>query len=324
MKFVFISDNGRLNPVVERLRNEKYYVENNPRRIAKARDVIVTDKPLLINTGDRFCIGDSKFSESLLSPAYHDAILVMNDMVKGEASSGVYMSCWFNGVDFVFPAVISINENKFMEDDRGAMVDSMGCTLCICSPKKKAFTKTLAKFKDLLRKVSYCGFFTLECAFDENSVEIVKIEPYFKYDLLYAFLEGTQGELGKTLHEIAIGGKKEFKFPEMYAIAVRISIPPYPYSHIKSKEAELIGVCPANEKHIWLQNTVRDRNGLVVSSGDYGVIATVTARGCSVHECRKRVYRTIENLYIEEMQHRKDIGINAKATFETLKKGEWL
>lgn len=324
MKFVFISDNGRLNPVVERLRNEKYYVENNPRKIAKARDVIVTDKPLLINMDDRFCIGDSKFSESLLSPAYHDAILVMNDMVKGESSSGVHISCWFNGVDFVFPAVISINENKFMEDDRGAVVDSMGCTLCVCSPKKKMFIETIARFKDLLRKVSYCGFFTLECTIDQENVKVIKIEPYFKYDLLYAFLEGTQGELGRTLHEIAIGGKKEFKFPEMCAIAVRMSIPPYPYGHIRSKRVELKGVCSANEKHIWLQNTIRDKHGLVVSNGGYGVVATVTARGCSVRECRRRVYRTIENLDIEEMQYRRDVGVNAETTFEALKKGEWL
>lgn len=323
MEFVFVSDNGRLNPVVERVRNEKYSVKNNPRKILKATSLIVTDKPVQVPDGT-FCIGSSKFSESLLSPAYHDAILVMNNITKGETPSNIHISCWFNGVDFVFPAVISVNENRFMEDDRGAVVDSMGCTLCICNPNKRMFTETMVKFKDLLRKVSYCGFFTLECTTNQGNIKVIKIEPYFKYDLLYAFLEGTQGELGRTLHEIAIGGKKEFKFPEMYAIAVRISIPPYPYSHVKSKKVKLDGVCSANEKHIWLQNTVRSKHGLVVSNGDYGVIATVTARGCSVHECRKRVYRTIENLYIKEMQFRRDIGVNVKATFDVLKKGEWL
>lgn len=323
MKFVFITDNDRLKPIVERVRNEGYYVEMNPRGSTKAADIVVTDKPVDTHKAN-FCVGDSKFSESLLSPTYHDAILVMNNIMKGDTSSNIYMSCWFNGVDFVFPAVISINENRFMDNDRGAVVDSMGCVLCICSPKKKAFVETLSKFKDLLRKVSYCGFFTLTCSFNQENAKITKIEPYFKYDLLYAFLEGTQGELGKTLHELAIGGKKEFKFPEMYAIAVRISIPPYPYSHVKSKKVELSGVCSANEKHIWLQNTIRSKDGLVVSDGGYGVVATVTARGVSVRECRRRVYRTIENLHIEEMQYRRDVGINAEATFEELKKGKWL
>ena len=323
MKFVFITDNNRLKPIVERVRNEGYFVEVNPRRLTKAMDVVISDKTLLEKPYG-FNIGDSKFNESLLNPAYHDAILAMNNLTKTNVPSNTYISCWFNGVDFVYPAVISMNENRFMEGSKGAVVDSMGCTLCICSPKKKAFIDTLSKLKDLLRKVSYCGFITLKCSFDQENVKVIKIEPYFKYDLLYAFLAGTQGELGKTLHEISIGGKKEFKFPEMYAIAVRISIPPYPYSHIKSKRVELEGVCSANEKHIWLQNTIRDKHGLVVSNGEYGVIATVTARGVSVRECRRRVYRTIENLHIEEMQYRRDVGINAEATFEDLKKGEWL
>jgi len=323
MKFVFVTDNDRLKPVVERVRNEGYYAEMNPRGVTKAADVVITDKPVDTHKAN-FCVGNSKFSESLLNPSYHDAMLVMNDIMKGDTPPNTYISCWFNGVDFVFPAVVSVNENRFVEGDRGAEVNSMGCTLRVCSPKKAAFIETLYKFKDLLRKVSYCGFFTLECSFKNDSIKVVKIEPYFKYDLMYAFLEGTQGELGRTLHDIAIGGKKEFKFPEMFAIAVRISIPPYPYSHVKSKKVELKGICPENEKHIWLQNTIRSKYGLVVSNGSYGVIATVTARGCSVRECRKRVYRTLENLSIEEMQYRKDVGINAEATFENMKKGKWL
>lgn len=324
MKFIFITDNDRLHPVAERVRNEKYDVENNPRGFAKETSLVITDKPLTIDTYNKFCVGDSKFSISLLNPSYHDAILVMNNITKADTPTSTSISCWFNGVDFVYPAVVSINEDKFMEDDRGINVDSMGCTLCICNSKKKGFTETLLKFKDLLRKVSYCGFFTLSCVFAENSVKVSKIEPYFKYDLLYAFLEGTQEEIGKALHEIAIGGKKEFKFPEMCAISVRLSIPPYPYDHIRSKKIPLDGVCEKNEHHLWLQNTIRTDQGLVTTNGNYGVVASVTARGCSVRECRRRVYRTIENLNIEEMQFRRDIGSKAEETFETLQKWDWI
>jgi len=323
MKFVFMSDNDRLHPVAERVRNEKYDVENNPKRVIKSTSVVVADKPLLIDIYGNFCIGDSKFSESLLNRSYHDAILIMNNLSKANAPSDTSISCWFNGVDFVFPAVISVNESKFMEDDRGVTVESMGCTLCVCSSKKKAFVETLLKFKDLLRKVSYCGFFTLECSIDQGNIKISKIEPYFKYDLLYAFLEGTQEEIGRALHEIAIGAKKEFKFPEMCAIAVRISIPPYPYEHIKCKGVPLNGICTENEKHVWLQNTIRSDRGVVKSNGSHGVIATVTARGSSVRECRRRVYRTIENLDIEEMQFRRDVGVKAESIFEKLKEGNW-
>ena len=324
MKFVFLTENGRLHPIASRVRNEKYYVENNPRQVVKATSLVVTDKPLVSDMYDKFCIGDSKFSQALLNPTYSDAILLMNDMHKGKSRSNISMSCWFNGVDFVYPAVISINEDRFMEGDKGMLTDSMGCMLSVCNPKKKAFTETLLKFKPLLRKVSYCGFFSLSCIFDEKTVKITKIEPYFKYDLLYAFFEGTQGEIGRALHEIAIGGKKEFKFPEQYAIAVRISIPPYPYSHVKCEKTILNGVNEKNERHIWLQNTIRKDSGLVSSDGGYGVVATVTARGVSGRECKRRAYRTIENLNIDWMQYRMDVGHSAESIFEQLQKWDWI
>jgi len=324
MKFVFLYDNGRLHPVAEKVRSEQYEVENNINRVTGSTSIVITDKPFSATIYNNFCIGGSKFSESLLNTSYHNVILEMNNIEKSTVPSNTYISCWFNGVDFVFPAVISINEDKFMEGNKGVTVDSMGCTLCVCGSKKRGFTETLLKFKSLLRKVSYCGFFTLSCVFKENSVQVAKIEPYFKYDLLYAFLEGTQGEIGKSLHEISIGGKKEFKFPEMYAIAVRISIPPYPYSHIKTKHVVLKGVCAENEKHIWAQNTVRDEKGQIVSDTKYGVIATVTARGASVRECIRRVYRTVENLSIEDMQYRRDVGAKAEDVFKELRERNWI
>ena len=110
----------------------------------------------------------------------------------------------------------------------------------------------------------------------------------------------------------------------MYAIAVRISIPPYPHSHVKTKHVALNGVCAENEKHIWAQNTVQDENGLIVSDTKYGVIAAVTARGTSVRECIRRVYRTVENLSIEDMQYRRDIGVKAENVFKELQERNWL
>jgi len=324
MKFIFLTENGRLHPIASRVRDEKYDVENNPRQVIQSASLVITDKPLVSDMSDKLCMGDSKFSQSLLNPSYHDAILVMNNFHKSKVRSNTSISCWFNGVDFVYPAVISINEDRFMEGDKGMLTDSMGCTLSVCNPNKRAFTETLLKFKDLLRKVSYCGFFSLSCVFNETTVKITKIEPYFKYDLLYAFFEGTQGEIGRALHEIAIGGKKEFKFPEQYTIAIRISIPPYPYSHVKCEKTVLDGVCKENEKHLWLQNTIRKDSGLVSSDGGYGVIASVTARGCSMRECKRRAIRTIENLSIDWMQYRMDVGHSAESTFEQLQKWGWM
>lgn len=329
MKLGLFSDNNRLKPIVERIRKEDYYVEDNPKGITDI-SLIMTDKSLTDyprlskKMSNKFCIGDSVFSRTLLEKEYNKTLLILNDIYGIGKEPNAYISCWFNGVDFVYPAVISVNVNRLMEGNYGPIVDSMGTTLCVCSSKKRAFVETLLKLKDTLRKVDYYGMFTMECIFTKDYVKVTQLLPYFQYDLLYAFLEGIQEEIGGSLHEIAIGKKKYFKFPEMCAIAVRISIPPYPYNHTPTKKVVLNGFCPANEEHLWLQNTIRDINGLVVSSGKYGVIAAVTARGCSVRECRRRVYRTVKNLSIEDMQYRRDVGIEAEKIFDNLHEWNWM
>ena len=324
MKFVFVTKGDKLKPVADRVRKEDHDIEVNTSG-STYPSLVITDMPLTVQKEKYgFCVGHSKFSESLLDEKYNKAILIMNDFQITNGDANVDVSCWFNGMDFALPVVVSVNEDRFMEGRLGRHVDSMGCTLCTCNGSSKIFKTILMPLKALLRKVGYCGFLTVACVLAEGSYAIVRLEPYFKYDLLYAFFEGVQEELGRALHGIATGEKKEFKFPSAYAIAVKISIPPFPYTHIRSKVSSLNGLCPENEKHLWLQNVETDSNGKVVSTAGNGVVASVTARGCSVQECKRRVYRTIDNLSIEDMQYRRDVGTGAKGMFDKLIEWKWL
>lgn len=322
MKFVFITKGDKLKPVAERVRKENHNVEINTS--GQYQPLMVTDIPLTTYRDYGFNVGHCKFSVTLQDEKYNKAVLVMSDLNTGDVEPNVDVSCWFNGMDFVMPVVISINEDRFMEGELGKKVDSMGCNLYASKGFPRVFEEIITKLKPLLRKVNYCGFMTVECLLKKDSYIVVKLVPYFKYDLLYAFFEGVQEELGRALHSIATGEKKEFRFPSAYTIAVKISIPPFPYTHIRSKVSTLNGFCPENEKHIWLQNAEKDAHEVVVSTEGKGVIATVTARGCSVQECRRRVNRTMRNLSIEDMQYRRDIGVKASGMFDKLKEWKWI
>lgn len=322
MKFVFITKDDKLKPIAERVKKENYDVEVNTS--SQDKPLLITDISLMDYTKYSFCVGHCKFSEALQDEKYNKAVLLMTDLNAGDVAPNVDVSCWFNGIEFVLPILISINEDRFMEGGLGQKVDSMGCTLYASVGPPRLFEDILTKLKPLLRKVNFCGLLTLECRLEKDNYTVVRIVPYFKYDLLYAFFEGVQEEFGKALHGIATGEKNAFKFPSAYTIAVKISIPPYPYAHVKSKVSTLNGFCPENEKHIWLQNAEKDALGRVVSTLGKGVVATITARGVSVQECRRRVYRTIENLSIEDIQYRKDVGTKAKGLFEKLKEWKWM
>ena len=322
MKFVFITKGDKLKPVADRVRKENHDVEINVG--GSYRPLVVADVPIGSYRDYGFCVGHSKFSSNLQDVKYNKAVLIMSDLNTKDVEPNVDVSCWFNGMDFVFPVVLSVNEDRFMEGGLGKKVDSMGCTLFACKGFPKVFKDILMKLKPLLRKVNYCGLMTVECLLKEDDYIAIKLVPYFKYDLLYAFFEGVQEELGRALHSIATGEKKEFRFPSACTMAVKIAIPPFPYTHIRSKVSTLNGFCPENEKHIWLQNAEKDAHEVVVSTAGEGVIATVTARGCSVQECRRRVYRTVRNLSIEDMQYKRDVGMKASGVFDKLREWKWI
>jgi hypothetical protein len=236
MNIIFYTSNQRLVTVAKRVEAEGYNVLINPIRIPSKNDLKVADEPKRLKGEHGSCIGASLFSDKLQELPYNRFIASTMNVIplKPKDFTPVYLSCWFNGVDFVYPPIISKNVNMFMEGDLGQEVTSMGCVGCVCKPSDKIFTETLFKLKPILRKVNYCGFMTLAFLFHSTY-----IHPYFQYDLLYAFLEGVQEEIGRALHDIALGNKKEFVFPDKYVIAVRFSIPPYPYLQLKSMKLML-------------------------------------------------------------------------------------
>lgn len=314
MKIIFYTEDNRLTPLARRVESEGYNVLVNPTALPYKfkNDVKVVDEPRTLIGEHSFCIGASHFSDKLQELPYNRFIASTMNVIplKPMDFTPVYLSCWFNGVDFVYPPIISKNVSLFMEGDLGQEVPSMGCVGYACKPSDKIFTETLFKLKPILRKVNYCGFMTL--AFLFHSTHIL---PYFQYDLLYAFLEGVAEEIGRALHDITLGNKKEFVFPDKYIIAVRFSIPPYPYTHLESNKLLLRGYNDKNAKHIWLQDAVKNKTG-VFSDGGGGVVATITARGMTVRECRRRVYRTVGNLSMQGMQYRRDIGMGVEKLFK--------
>jgi phosphoribosylamine-glycine ligase len=300
-----------LTPVAKRVEAEGYNVLINPIKIPSKNDLKIVDEPERLKGEHSFCIGASHFSDKLQELPYNR--FIASHITPSQLNIGftpIYLSCWFNGVDFVYPPIVSTNVNMFMEGDLGQEVPSMGCVGYACKPSDKLFTETLFKLKPILRKVNYCGFMTLVFLFHSTY-----IYPYFLYDLLYAFLEGVQEEIGRALHDITLGNKKEFVFPDKYIIAVRFSIPPYPYPQLASMKLLLRGYNDKNAKHIWLQDAIKTKTG-VFSDGGNGVTATVTARGNTVRECKRRVYRTVSNLSMQGMQYRRDIGIGVEKLFK--------
>jgi len=116
------------------------------------------------------------------------------------------------------------------------------------------------------------------------------------------------GGLFDLLYSIATQRTQKVLCYEEYAIAVRLSTAigwPRP-------NEQLLKVPQEAKRHVWLSNV-------------NGVLGSVTARGATVRECKRRVYRTINNVVIHrDVQYRGDIGDDVEGDKSKLEEWGWL
>jgi phosphoribosylamine--glycine ligase len=143
------------------------------------------------------------------------------------------------------------------------------------------------------------------------------------YDAVEALLTGLKEPAGSFLFEVATGVKKEMLLTKDYMVAVRLCMPPYPFSGKADLGVPIGGIIPENRKYLFLSGVMKHGDAIVTSGSD-GVVAKVTAVGRTVQEARSRVYRTLGNIKGIDLYYRPDIGARAEKDIKQLKEWGWL
>jgi len=321
MRFVLSYSRGSLFSIEAKLQKEGHQVTRGC--TTTNGTLLISDVPLDPLRCNGEGIGVSRFTSLLTkSKEYRESIRLASSVFSTESSEVAKpkfsIGCWFNGIDFVFPVFAMVDDDYFMDRDKGYPC-IMGSTVRVFKEPPKVFMDTIWRLKSCLRGANFRGFMMADCDTVEGITELIDIYPHFRADSIYATLESMQEELGRVLVEIFNGTKKGIKCCKYeYSIAVRISVPPYPYPRppFESFRKDIKGYCEGNARHIWLREVDKDEKGRWKIAG--GIIGVVTARGDTIKECRRRAYRTISNLSIEWLQYRQDIGMKAAEILPTL------
>ena len=242
------------------------------------------------------------------------------DFELQEVVEGVEVSCelWWNGLHSSVHN-ITFEEKKFMNDNIGPAIGCAGNVVKMVSPKMRIVKEGIGKMERLLKKTTYRGPIDLNMIATPTKLYGLEFTVRMGYDAIQALFELHKGSTTEFLYNIASGGRNGGEFTSDYSIAVRLSIPPYPYDDGEAEEGvPIIGVNNNNAKHVWWGDAMKDDRDYV-SAGAYGSPLSVTARGRDVQECRRRVYRTIDNLTIPQVQYRTDIGERVTKDEKTLK-----
>lgn len=292
----------------------------DPRKMLEQYDLILPDESGMgksieyAKTQGKLCFGGT-FSDKLeLDPEY--AKKVYSTLVKlpeEELEEGISISLqgWFNGETFINLFVYTVNKDRFMEGDKGSNSCHMGCISWL-SQEDKLISTTLMELIPLLLKVNYLGPLTINFIIQESRVKFKGFVSRFTYDQMESLTELIKGTLFDFIYSVATTKGMDPKAYLEYSMSVRLSVPPYPYEFELPRTSEELFIDPRAERHIWLSKV-------------NNVLGCVTARGESVRECKRRVYRTIQNLELrQDVQYRRDIGDDVEEKKALLSQWGWL
>ncbi|KKK69126.1 hypothetical protein LCGC14_2937170, partial [marine sediment metagenome] len=190
-------------------------------------------------------------------------------------AEGVEVECemWWDGLHSTTHNITFVDK-RFMNGNVGPYVGGAGSVVRMIPAESKLVVEGVGKMERLLKKTNYRGPISLNMVVNDKGLFGVSLSVMFNYHSLQALFEIYKGSVTQFLHTISIGGKGDGQFTRDYAIAVKLSLPPYPYTKRDVRKGVPIeGVNNENSKHLWWRD-IRRMGGGYESAGTSGHILT--------------------------------------------------
>lgn len=258
----------------------------------------------------------SVYGESLLPCIVHDAIDGVEISTEG----------WFNGEMYV-SMNHTLERKRFLPGDIGFNEGSAGSIVWITHGDRLS-ESTLTPLLPLLKKVKYIGPISVKCTVNAERVYFTGFNAGFSYDSIQALSELIRGSLFDFFWNVAVKGKLPPTRSE-YALALRLSVPPYPYGkqkdYIERSGVKYLNVSDEAKGHVWFSDVKWNTEHREVLAGYHGILGCITGRGSTLGECRRRVQRTLDNVVLsKDIQYRLDLTKVMEEDLSKLRKWGWM
>lgn len=227
----------------------------------------------------------------------------------------------FNGRNWIEPSILGLNEDYLFPGKLGPRVDSMGGVYIGVRNSSRIFQETLNKVSEGVKKLGLAGIISMDVLCGPEEIGVSNIYYGISHDIIEVLVEGLRESLIDVLFGTAAGVKESMDMTDDAVVSVRVSVPPWPYNAADERGPSLIeGINEDNRRHIHMLDVYKDGEFWLVGRSS-NVPLKVTARGRDIREARRRVYRTLGNISIQDMQYRLDIGADTDQIVRELK--EW-
>ncbi|MCW7076378.1 MAG: hypothetical protein OCU18_03690 [Candidatus Syntrophoarchaeum sp.] len=225
---------------------------------------------------------------------------------------------WFDGESFINCFVFSGRYKRFMDGDKGVETENMGSVVwAVAKPEDSLVKKCLLPLAELLQKVRHVGLMGVNVTVTEDDIYFNRFETWPVYEDILAFTEILKGSLFDFLLKLVLKKHDRVDMFNTYGMAVRLSVPPYPYKIRNYMKCEYDSpvMDKKAKKHVLLNDICNDSS----------ILGYVSARGVTSREAGKRIGRTVTGMNLKpEVQYRTDIGHDIEKKIELLKTWGWL
>lgn len=224
----------------------------------------------------------------------------------------IAVGAFFNGQDFIYPINVNFEHKRLFPGDLGPFTGEMGTLMYWDKPTNPIFSATLEKMKPALIEAGYHGYIDLNCIVTGKGIYPLEFTARFGYPTIPIQLEGITMPTGEWLYQLAKGQQFELKTKKGFQIGVRIMVPTYFCDERDKATINTYRDLPILFKKPDYEGVHIEDVKLVDETwrvaGSSGCLLVVTGSGTTVDEARKKVYRRLENISIQNMFYRVDIG----------------
>ena len=220
----------------------------------------------------------------------------------------VAVGAFFNGKDFVLPALINFEHKRMFNDDIGPSTGEMGTT-AFWAGEIPLFKRTLARIKERIQ--GYVGYIDINCIVNAQGIYPLEFTTRFGYPTINLQIEGVLSKWGDFLWALAKGEPFELRTKRGFQIAVVVAVPPFPFvdpdafrrysedAIVLFKKEVREGLHPCDLKLV---------DGDWRLTGNSGYALVVTGSGPTMQDARREAYNRVKNIMIPNMFYRTDIG----------------
>src|SRR3989304_6712676 len=275
-----------------------------------------------VSTADTTICRDKDTFAFSLDQLENEQELIIQHIIEGVEIS---TEGWWNGRGWIIPFNHTFEEKRFLEGNLGPNTGCMGNIVIAEKRSNKLIQNSVMKLESFLKKTKYRGPVDVNCIVTEKEAYGLELTARFGYDAIEALIEGLNEPVANLLFDTATGIKQTMDVTMDFMSAVRLSVPPWPHAKPEksTKGKPILGLNDQNMKHIYLTDAYKQEGRYYWAAGD-GVVLKATARGVSVRESVRRVYRTLSNINVLDKQYRLDIGARVESDLNKLKEWGWL